>query len=559
LYKAFLVSRRYKYFQYHLAKPLNLLQTYIMIMRILIALLLTLPFVGFSQNLRSGGPLKPEQAIMDIRHYTIALDIDPKEQFISGYTDIDLILLKETDVLLFDFWHGLKVTGVYVNGQEKTFQHGEDDLIRIAQSLTHGKVKVKIKYEGKPGIAERAPWTGGFQWEKDSKGNPWISLTCQSEGGKIFFPCKDHPSDEPNDGADLILTVPAGLVAAGPGLLVKQSTRKDKTTFHWKTKYTISNYCLVFNVGKYTKLTRMYTTINGNKVPMEYYVLEENVSKGEHLLERMERTAHVLEKYFGEYPWIKEKIGLCETPHLGMEHQTLIAYGNQYRYTKVGGEDFDWLLNHEFGHEWWANKVTNRDWAHMWIQEGICSFGDALYIRELEGEEAYLKRMQAIAIQTENRAPMVQGDEIDSDQAYQSDIYGKGAFFMHTLRHVIGDEKFFPALKKLATDPKYTYDNTVVTDDVEAVFTEAYGKSVKPLFDLFVYSSNKMEISLKQTAPTTWRAYVINLDMDIPIEVSTDSGLQKMTIGKNHLIFESKTLPVIDPKVYYLKKVILEP
>jgi aminopeptidase N len=251
-------------------------------------------------------------------------------------------------------------------------------------------------------------------------------------------------------------------------------------------------------------------------------------------------------------------MGLCETPHLGMEHQTLIAYGNQYRFTKVGGEDFDWLLNHEFGHEWWANKVTNRDWADMWIQEGICSFGDALYIRELDGEEAYLKRMQNVARQTENRIPVVQGTEIDGDQAYHGDIYGKGAFFMHTLRYVIGDEKFFPTLKKLATDPKYTYDNTVSTDDVERLFSDAQGSSLKPLFDLFIYSTNKLEISLKQTDVNKYKIQLFNLDMDIPVEVVTDKGSQNVTLGKKAITVESKVLPVIDPKVYYLKKVIIE-
>jgi aminopeptidase N len=167
--------------------------------------------------------------------------------------------------------------------------------------------------------------------------------------------------------------------------------------------------------------------------------------------------------------------------------------------------------------------------------------------------------MANTALQTLNRAPLVQGDEVDSDQAYQGDIYGKGAFFMHTLRYVIGDERFFPALKKLATDPKYTYDNTVVTDDVQQVFTEAYGKSLQPLFDLFVYSTNKLEISLKKINATTWQAHLINLDMEIPVEVTTDTGLKKIALSKTPVKFESTTLPVIDEKVYYLKKVILEP
>ena len=291
---------------------------------------------------------------------------------------------------------------------------------------------------------------------------------------------------------------------------------------------------------------------------MDYYVLEENADKAPHELEMMERTTHILEKYFGEYPWAKEKIGLCETSHLGMEHQTLIAYGNKYRYTKVGGEDFDWLLNHEFGHEWWANKVTNKDWAHMWIQEGICSFGDALYIREMEGEASYLRRMQDVARHTRNQTPIVQGDEIDSDQAYQGDIYGKGAFFMHTLRNVMGDELFFPTLKKLAVDPAYTYDNTITTDDVEKLFSGAYGKSLKPLFDLYLRTTNKVEFSMKQTDVNKYTVQIVNLDMELPVEIAYGSATQKVQLSKKPFTIVSESMPVIDPNVYYLKKVVIE-
>ncbi len=397
-------------------------------MKITGIILLLFPFYAISQNLKSGGKLKPEQAIMDVRHYTISLDIDPDKKYIKGFAEIDFILTQPSTTLLFDFWHSLQVKKVWVNGKEQPFQHGEDDLIRIAQNLPAQKAKVKIEYEGTPGVSERAPWTGGFQWEKDGKGNPWIAITCQGEGGKIFFPCKDHPSDEPDDGADLFLTVPQGLTAAAPGMLLKQTNKNNKTTYHWKTNYPISNYCLVFNVGKYKKVSRKYTTVNGTVVPMDFYVLEENESKAMHELDLMADACRILEKYFGEYPWAKEKIGLCETPHLGMEHQTLIAYGNKFRYRKVGNEDFDWLLVHEFGHEWWANKVTNRDWAHMWIQEGICSFADALHMLEAGGQEEYLKWMQRTTRNAQNKLPIVQGDEVDSDQAYHGDIYGKARF-----------------------------------------------------------------------------------------------------------------------------------
>jgi aminopeptidase N len=516
-------------------------------------------FISAGQNLKSGGKLNPEQANMDIRHYTVVLTLHPEQQTIDGYTEIDLILSQPAERLLFDLTPLMQVKKIWVNGEEAKPERQEDKLfITSASAFDAGKIKVKIAYAGKPAIAERAPWIGGFQWEKDSKGNPWIAITCQAEGAKIYFPCKDHPSDEPNEGVDMIITVPKGLTVAGPGLLKKVSHKKGQSTFHWKTNYTISNYCILFNVGKYKLVSRDYTTVDGTKVPMQFYVLEENESKAAHHLELLERSCRVLEKYFGEYPWTKEKIGIAETPHLGMEHQTMNAYGNKFNYVKVGGQDFDWLLHHEFGHEWWANKVTNRDWAHMWIQEGICTFGDALIVRDMEGEEAYLKRMQQTARSSQNKLPIVQGDEIDSDQTYHGDIYGKGAFFMHTLRYIMGDDQFFPTLKKLATDPQYTYDNTVITADVEKLFTEAYGKNLQPLFHLFLYTTDKLEIKVKQIAEDKYSVMLLNLDMSLPVEVVTSEGATRMNIDSKGITVTSTTPIQVDPKTYYLKKVIYE-
>jgi aminopeptidase N len=529
-------------------------------MRILSSLfLLVILFNASGQNLKSGGVLKPEQAIMDIRHYSIGLDVDPVNQSIDGYTEIKLVTSQPTSVLLFDLVNLLTVKKVWVNEKEQRFTH-EGDLIRISFSspLKAGNAVVKIQYGGKPGVAVRPPWTGGFTWAKDSTGNPWIAITCQGEGAKIYYPCKDHPSDEPNEGADLIITVPNGLYVAGPGLLQKTTTKGRKTTFHWKTNYTINNYSILFNIGKYKVVSRPYTTVNGNKVPMQFYVLEEHQHKAQHHLDLLEQSARVLEKYFGEYPFVKEKMAICETPHLGMEHQTLNAYGNHFKYTKVGGKDFDWLLHHEFGHEWWANKVTDIDWADMWIQEGICSFGDALYTRELEGEDSYLKRMQHTARATQNKVPVVQGKDLDTDVVYTGDIYGKGAFFMHTLRYVIGDEIFFPTLKKLATDPKYTYDNLVNTDDVEKLFSAAANQNLKPLFDFYLRTINKLEVDVKQVDDTKYQVQFLNYDGSLPIDIKTDTGIQRTMVDKKGIIITNSTWPVIDPNVYYLKKVIQE-
>lgn len=496
---------------------------------------------------------------MDIRHYKIALDVNPHDQSIEGYTEIDLVLEKSTNLLLFDLVHLLQVRKAWVNGKPANKDH-KGDLLYItgAEAFSPGRHRVKIEYGGKPGIAERAPWTGGFQWEKDSLGNPWIAITCQGEGAKIYFPCKDHPSDEPNEGAELLITVPKGLVVAGPGLLQKVTSKKNKSTYHWETNYTISNYCILFNVGKYKVVTREYTTIKGNKVPMQFYVLEQHAGKAEHHLELLERSAKVLEKYFGEYPWIKEKIGIAETPHLGMEHQTMNAYGNGFKYTKVGGEDFDWLLHHEFGHEWYANKITNRDWAHMWIQEGITSYGDALYYRELAGEEAYQNRMRLSSYTIHGRIPVVRGEEVDTDSAYQGPIYSKGAFFMHTLRYIMGDDVFFPTLLKLSTDPQYTYDNTVTTADIEKLFSAAYGRSLQPLFHLYLYTTNRLEILVRQTGENRYLVRLENLDMSLPLDIVTDSGVKRYILDKKGLTITSKTPPQVDPKVFYLKKLVFD-
>ncbi len=516
-------------------------------------------FSSVAQVSVSGGRLKPEQAAMDIRHYTVNLDVSPETESYKGFTEIALNLLSTSPTLIFNLDNRFTVSKITVNGKQKTFTH-QNGLISIPGSpdFAAGKQLVRINYGGKPMVAKNPPWDGGIQWTKDSLGRPWIAMSCQSDGAQIFFPCKDHPSDEPNEGADLVITVPKGLVVAGPGLLVKTSSSGKKSTFHWKTNYTISNYCILFNVGNYKLVSRSYTSVLGNKVPMQYYVLDYNLPKADKLLDLFERSSHMLEKYFGEYPWVKEKIAIAETPHLGMEHQTMIAYGNKYRYAKVGNVDFDWLLHHEFGHEWWANKVSNKDWAHMWIQEGICSFGDALFYEDFGGRQAYIDRMKTTAIHTQNKLPVVQGEEIDSRQTYQPDIYGKGAFFMHTLRYVIGDSIFFPALKGFATDPKYTYDNMVTTVDVMNYFNTASRKNLKPLFDLFIYTTDKLTINVKQSGLNTFLISFTNMEMTLPLEVQTSAGRQTILVSKKPVEIKSDQMPVIDPDSYYLKKLIIE-
>ncbi len=507
----------------------------------------------------SGGKLNPIQANMDIRHYTLALDVDISNESIAGYLTADFILEKPTDTVLFDLVHFMNVTKISSAKKNIPFYRDRDFIYIVKPGgFEKGKQSITIDYNGKPPVATNPPWQGGFTWTKDGQGNPWVAINCQLQGAKVYFPCKDHPSDEPNEGVDMLITVPKGLSVAGPGLLKNVSTKKNKQTFHWKTNYTISNYCIVFDIAEYAVVKDTYTTINGTKVPMEFYVLEEHKSEAPKILELRARDTRILEKYFGEYPWAKEKIGIAEVPNSGMEHQTMITYGGKsgnFQTCKVGGLDFNGNLFHEYTHEWFANKVTNKDWSQMWIQEGITTYADALFSREASGERGYDSAMVMIKRGIKNKIPVVQGDELNSAISYNGDIYPKGAFMMNTLRYVLGDELFFPTLKKLATDPKYTYDNFVVTDDVEKLFSNAAGKDLKPLFDFYLRTIKKLEIVIRQTGFHEYMVRSTNTPMPLPVDVLTNTGVQKIELNDKGVKIISDFTPVIDTKGYYLKTV----
>jgi aminopeptidase N len=521
--------------------------------------------IGNAQNrdisyLSSGGKLQPLQAIMDVRHYTIQLAVDINKKTIQGNALIDIVLTKSTDTLLLDLVHLLKVESVKVNNKPVHFQHIDDKIYIVGDaSFGVGKQRINVEYGGEPPIAVRPPWFGGFTWTKDRTGNPWVAINCQKEGGRIYFPCKDHPSDEPNEGVDLFITVPDSLVVAGPGLLKEVVKKNHKKTFHWKTNYTISNYCIIFNVAKYKVVSKDYTTINGNVVPIQFYVLEEDSAQAKKIIELKERDSRVLEKYFGEYPWVKEKIGIAAVPNPGMEHQTMITFQNKFQYEQIGGNAYSANLFHEYAHEWWANKVTNKDWAHMWIQEGIATYAEALIHFELGGQAAYDEIIGKHRRSIKYKKPMVGGDEVSENDTYtDNDVYTKGSFFMHSLRYVIGDSIFLPTLKKLATDPAYTYDNFVTTTDVEQLFSKASNQPLKPFFDFYTRTTNVLDISVKEIGAQKYNIKINNFFMALPMEITTSKGTSRMVINKDGIVVESNIPPQVDAKANYLKKITIQ-
>lgn len=527
-------------------------------------------FVGKSQNrddinnrdilyLTSGGKLNPLQAIMDIRHYTHELEVDIARQSIAGFTEMSLNLSQKTDTLMLDLIHLYKVTGIKVNGKIASYIQKDDKIfITSTVGFEKGNQKVKIQYNGIPPVAIRPPWDGGFTWTKDVAGNDWVAINIQGEGGKMYFPCKDHPSDEPNEGVDMKITVPSNLVVAGPGLLINVNTKKNKSTYYWKTNYTISNYCILFNIGKYKVARDTYTTIAGNIVPIEYYVLEADTAQAKKVIELKKRDSKIMEKYFGEYPWVKEKIGIAEVPNPGMEHQTMITFDNKFKYKTINGQEYSDNLFHEYAHEWWANKVTNKDWAHMWIQEGIATYAEALAMLEIGGETAYNTMIDGHRRGVRNRKAMVLGEEVTEEEVYSGgDIYVKGSFFMHSLRYLIGDEIFFPTIKKLATDPKYTYDNVVTSDDVERLFSSAAGKNLKPFFDFYLRTTDVLDIDVKEIGFQKYRIKLNNFFMPLPFDIISNGKSEKVIIPAEGITLTSDFAPQVDPKGNYLKKITI--
>lgn len=513
-------------------------------------------------KLSSGGKLKPVQANMDIRKYILNLDVDIANKFIKGNTTVNLQLKNAADTILLDFIQHYNIESIKVDGKAVSFNHIEEKIFITADSkspFSAGDHSVFIAYGGNPPEAVRPPWLGGFTWSKDRSGNDWVSINIQKEGGRMYFPCKDHPSDEPNEGVEMNITVPAGLSVAGPGLLQKTVTKKNKSTFSWKTNYTISNYCILFNIGKYRVFKDSYTTINNNIVPIEYYILEEDSAQAKRVIEAKKRDSKILEKYFGEYPWYKEKIGIAAVPNSGMEHQTMITFDNKFIFTTVGGQEYSANLFHEYAHEWWANKVTNKDWAHMWIQEGIGTYAEALAMYELGGQTEYDKIIAAHKRGIRYRKPLVGGEELSEDETYAgNDIYTKGSFFMHSLRYVLGDELFLKTLKQLATDPAYTYDNTVTTTDVEQLFSKAAGYSLKAFFDFHLRTTQIIEVSIKEIGYQQYQIKPLNYFMDLPFEITLNGKAIRMMLGKDGMTVKSNSVPMVDAAGYYLKKLVIQ-
>ncbi|MBF89007.1 MAG: peptidase M1 [Candidatus Marinimicrobia bacterium] len=502
-------------------------------------------------NYTSGGKLDPKQASYDVIYYDLAFTVIPEKKYLKAKSNAKIRILSSIDSLKLNLVNNYIVDEIKINNQISSFQHFGDILqIKLPDNIT-GMIETSIVYEGQPPVAPNPPWDGGFTWAYDSKGKPWIGMTSANEGGKIFFPCKDHPSDRA-DSASISITIPKGLSAASNGKLVDIQHTDSSSTFYWKTNYPIANYNINFSIGNFYKYERPFISIKNNQMPIIFYTLEENKDKAEFHVDMAMNMISSHEKYFGEYPFISEKFGLVETPYLGMEHQTINAYGNEFKYTKLGENLFDWLLLHELGHEWWGNKVKSKDWSDYWIHEGICTYADALYHREVTGEKGYHKKMSNLKNGIRNLNPIIPKRNASTDEVYQGDIYNKGSYLMHSLRFIMGDRKFFKALKEFATLDSFIYDNFVS----ESVFTKHFSfvgrQDLSSFIYMILYTTNLPKAIVTEVDSGKYKIEIHRLSIKFPIEIQTDKRIFRKIIGKKPIFMRSKTKPIIDPNNWYL-------
>jgi aminopeptidase N len=456
--------------------------------------LLTLaPLLAQAPRNVSGGPLIPEQASFDVRHYTLRLEVAPAAKSIDGSLTMVAAALQGVDKLALDLDPALTVRSVQVDGAVAKFVHEQGRVwITPGTAIDKGRdFRVEVGYGGVPREARNPPWDGGFTWKQTRDGRPWIATSCQGEGGDLWWPCKDHPSDKP-DGFDLHVTVPKGLVVASNGTRQGDPVEAaDKVTWHWRVASPISNYNIALNIAPYVELTDTFECIDGTKMPVQFFVLPESAERAKARMPQFLDHVRVFEEILGPYPFRAEKYGVAETPHLGMEHQTIIAYGNGWK-----DEQYDWLHNHELSHEWWGNLVTCRDWKDMWIHEGFGTYMQPLYRERRFGREAYRAEMQKA--QTRNLAPVAPRQSRNSFEIYfggggSNDIYFKGSWVLHTLRWQLGDEKFFQALREFCYPTEAQRKATdgsqcrfVDTDEFVALCSRIAGEDLGWFFEVYV-------------------------------------------------------------------------
>jgi aminopeptidase N len=476
--------------------------------------------------------LTPERTCYDVRWYHLDVRIDPDAQTVSGSNTIRFTTMDSSSRLQIDLFANMTLDSVTLDGGTSlpfTREFGAV-LVMLPRELVRGSTHDLVAhFGGKPRVAPRPPWNGGFTWTKDADGNPWVCVTCQGTGASLWWPNKDHQSDEP-DSMLISVTVPPGLEDVSNGRLRRITTLADGwSRYDWGVTYPINNYCVTVNVGKFAHFS--YVDDDRDSLTLDFYVMPQNLEKARTQFAQVKPMLACFEKDFGKYPFIRDGYKLVESPHLGMEHQTAVAYGNGYRQGYAGragskfGLMFDFVIVHESAHEWWGNAVTSKDLADMWIHEGFAAYAEGLYVECAFGREAMLDYINAKKYDVRNERPIIGVYNVNNEGS--GDMYPKSALMLHTLRNVIdNDSLWFAILRGIQDRFRYT---TITTEDLVRYVNDATGTDYTYLFDQYLRHTSypRLEVHLivkgrSLSARYRWKAEVPGFHM--PVKVTTSQG-----------------------------------
>lgn len=506
------------------------------------------------------GSITPEREWWDITYYDLDIQVSPDTKTISGSNTIHYKVLKPHNVMQIDLQEPLQMTLAVQNGRElKMIHDGNAHFIKLTQEQLPGMInQIQVFYEGQPREAKNAPWDGGFSWKKDKNGNDFIATSCQGLGASVWWPNKDHMYQEV-DSMAIRVNVPNPLMNVSNGRLIKTEPKDDNTTtYHWFVSNPINNYGVNVNIGDYVNFSEAYEGENGT-LDMDYYVLRDNLEKAKQQFKDARRMMEAFEHWFGPYPFYEDSFKLVEVPYLGMEHQSSVTYGNKFRNGYLGrdlsgtgwGLKFDFIIIHESGHEWFANNITNKDIADMWIHESFTAYSENLFLDYHYGTQASNEYVIGTRRSIRNDRPLV--GQYDVNHEGSGDMYYKGANMIHTLRQLVNDdEKWRQVLRDMN---KTFYHSTVTTQEIERFLSQSIGEDLSGFFNQYLRDTKIPELVFSQKKNKLtyqWNKVVTDFNLPIRIIVDGEPLLLKPTSNPQVIKLPSKKSEIETDAAYYI-------
>ncbi|MCF4101243.1 M1 family metallopeptidase [Gillisia sp. M10.2A] len=503
------------------------------------------------------GSLRPERNF-DVLKYHLKLKVEPEKRFISGSNTITFTPEENLSIMQIDLFENMNIDSIIHKNQKLKYSRAYNAVfIKFEQALKASeKDSIQFYYSGNPIVAKNAPWDGGFVFDKDEDGNHFIAVAVQGTGASLWYPNKDHQSDEPEEVLTEI-AVPNGLMNVSNGRFVGQKDLGDGyTQWSWKVVNPINNYDIILNIANYSHFHDTYKDLD-----LDYYVLPYNLEKAKKQFEEVKPMMDCFYEKFGEYPFKEDGYKLVEAPHLGMEHQSAVAYGNQYQMGYLGrdlsgtgaGLKWDFIIIHESGHEWYGNSITAKDIADMWLHEGFTSYSEAVYIECNWGKEEALKYLQGTRKNIRNTSPIIGDYGVNSEGS--GDMYPKGANLLNNIRSIFNDDDLW---WKTLKDYTETYKHqTIDTQTAESFFDKATRVNLQPIFDQYLRYSNLPVLQFKQEGKKLfyrWQADV--KDFKMPVDVFINNKEVRINPTTQWKKFDKKLskedIQVHEPEFYIL-------